>query len=98
PFELRLQAGQNFSFLFRNTEPFERAFDILWYFVPASLRRGSRGEIITNLVEVDRFKILGRPMRGKRLLEKCFQATKTKFADPIGVFFDVGNVMNGFLA
>ena len=96
--ELRFHAGEKFSLLFRNAEPLECALDVLRHFVPTAFRSRAGREVITDFVEIDCLEIFARPMRRQRFLEKCFQTAETKFADPIGIFLDVGDVVNGFFA
>src|SRR5207248_6768377 len=96
--ELRFHASEEFSFLLRNTESFERTFDVVGHFVPAAFRLGPWREIVTDFVEVDCFEILARPMRGKRLFQKRLQAAQAKLAHPIGILFHISDVMDGSLA
>src|SRR5205814_2365942 len=90
--------GQKLAFLFGNAEPFERALDVFGHFIPTTFGRGAGRKIITDFVEIDRLQILARPMRRERFLQESFQPAQTKFADPVRIFFDVGNVMNRLLA
>src|SRR4030095_16020582 len=96
--ELRLDAGQEFSFLLGNAESLEGAFNVVRYFFPAALRFGARREIITDLIKVDCFELLARPVRRKRFLPECLQSAQTKIAHPIRVLFHVSDVMDCALA
>src|ERR1700736_3202665 len=96
--ELRFDSSEKLAFLFRNAEPFEGPLYILWDIFPVSLWLDTAAEVITDLVEIDRLEILAGPMRRQRLFQECFQALEAEFAHPIRIFFDVRDVMNGFLA
>src|SRR5205814_7128335 len=81
-----------------NARPLKCALDVIWYFFPAAFRLGPGREIVTDLVEIDGFEILARPVRRERFFQKCFQAPQAKLAHPIRVLFDVRYVANSPLA
>src|ERR1041385_8430888 len=72
--ELGFHAGEEFPFLLRNTEPFERSFDILRNILPAAFRLAAWREIITDLIKVDCFEFFARPVSWERFLQECFQS------------------------
>src|SRR5258708_26448100 len=78
--------------------PLKCAFDVIWYFLPTAFRLGPWGEIVTDLVEIDGFEILARPVRGERFLPECLQSAQAELAHPIRVLFDVRDVVNSPLA
>src|SRR5205807_7504941 len=92
--ELRFYAGEKFSLLFRNAETLECALDVFRLFVPTAFRSRAGREVIADFVEIDCLEIFARPMRRQRFFQKCFQSAKAKFADPVRIFFYVGNIMD----
>src|SRR3954464_8036511 len=96
--ELRYHTGEEFALLLGNAKPLKCALDVIWYFLPTAFRLGPRGEIVTDLVEVDGFEILARPVRGERFLPECLQSAQAELAHPIRVLFDVRDVVNSPLA
>src|SRR5207248_10004429 len=74
---------------FPYTTLFRSALNVVRNFFPAAFRLSTGREIVTDLVEIDGFEILARPMRRERFFQKCFQAAQTELAHPIRVLFDV---------
>jgi len=95
--ELRFHAGEKFALLFRNAEALEGPLHIFGNFVPRTRRALTLRQIITNLIEIDRFKILARPVRGQRLAFESLQRLQSKFADPIRILFHVGDIIHDAL-
>src|SRR6266576_4491558 len=95
--ELRFDAGQELTFLFWNAEALKRALYIVRHIFPVSFRLNTATEVVTDLIEIDRLKIFARPMRRQWFLQECLETLQPKFANPVGIFLDVRDVVNGFL-
>ena len=95
--ELRFHAGQKFPLLLRDAKALERAFYVVRHVLPIPFRLGPRAEVVTDVIENDRFQVLARPMRWHRLAHKGLVGVEAKLADPVGILLDVGNVVNRLL-
>src|SRR5678816_3698925 len=58
--ELRLHAGEKFSFLLRNAETLECSLHVLRNFVPRAFGTLTLRQIVSNLAKIDRLKVLAR--------------------------------------
>src|ERR1043166_5381641 len=96
--ELRFHAGEELAFLLRNAKPLECPFNIVGHFLPTALRFGAGREIITDLIEINRFQFLASPMCRKRLFQKCLQSAQTILTHPVRIAFHVSDVMDSLLA
>ena len=96
--ELRFDAGEKFSFLLRNAEPLEGALHVVRHFFPSALRLRS---LRTDSNGSCRNRSLRDPCSPNASAsvfpEMSCSALQAKFADPIRVFFHVGDVMDGAL-
>src|SRR4029077_6402836 len=63
---------------------------------PGAFRLRATAQIVSDLVEIDCFEILARPMRWHWFFQKCLQSPQPKLTPPIRIFFNVGDVVNGF--
>src|SRR5207248_10868248 len=95
--ELRFHAGEKFALLLWNTEALERPLYIFGNFIPRARRALTLREIVTDLIEIDRFEIFARPMRWQWFALESLQRLQSKFADPIRVLFHVGDIIHDAL-
>src|SRR6266436_3609338 len=91
--KLRFDAGEKFAFLFRNAEALKGALYIFGNFIPRARRALTLREIVTDLIEVNRFKISARPMSWQWFALESLQRLQSKFADPSRVLFHVGDII-----
>ena len=93
--ELGLHPGEEFALLLGNTEPFEGPFYVLRHFIPGLFRfLPALRKVVADLVENDVLEIMRGPMGGHGFLEEFFQRVLAELTDPIGLAFDVANVVD----
>ena len=92
--ELGFHAGEKFAFLLGNAEALEGALDVLRHIVPRALGLRALGKIIPDIFENNIIEIMTGPVsrhgHGFEFTESIF----AKVANPIGVFFNVGDIVD----
>jgi hypothetical protein len=96
--ELSFDAREKLPLLFRNAETFKGPLDILRHLFPGAFRFLSLRKVVTNLVEIDVFEILGGPMGGHRLRVKRLERGESEVEQPAGLLLDRTDVADGVLA
>src|SRR4030095_16518185 len=96
--KLRFDAGEKFAFLFRNSEALKGALYIFGNFIPRARRALTRVERVTNLIDVNLYKIFARPMSWQWFALESLQRLQSKFADPSRVLFHVRDVIHDAFA
>ena len=91
---LCLDAGEEGSFLLGDAKSLEGFEHFRWHVVPRALRLLAIGKIITDLVEVDVFQILGGPVRWHGFFKEHLERLVTELAHPFRVLFHVADVID----
>ncbi len=95
--ELGLDAGEELALLLGDAEALEGALDVVGDVVPAFLGLLALGEVVADLVELDGLEVLAGPVGGHGLVEEGLERLVAELADPIGVFLDVADVVDGLV-
>ena len=81
--------------MFRDAKPLECLFHVRGDVIPAAFWFLAVGKIVPDVVETDVFQIAGRPMRRHGFVVEHLEGTLAEVAHPVGIVFDVADVVDG---
>jgi len=93
--ELGIDAGEELALVLRDAEALEGLFDVVGDFLPGALGflRALR-EVVADFRKIEGLEILGGPVGGERFRLEDFERVVAKLADPRGLLFDRGDVVD----